>query len=91
MEARVKSEIRQHIVSTWLSGDERGFTEDTDLQEGGILDSFSTLALIGFLDSTFSIQLEPADINAQTFRSVATITRLVMDKLAKNGAAEAAG
>jgi len=85
MEAQVKADIQQHIVSTWLSGDERGFSEDTDLQESGILDSFSTLALIGFLDKTFSIQLEPADINAQTFRSVATITRLVMEKLGRNG------
>ncbi|HVP66496.1 MAG TPA: phosphopantetheine-binding protein [Anaeromyxobacteraceae bacterium] len=85
MEAQVKANIHQHIVSTWLSGDERGFSEDTDLQESGILDSFSTLALIGFLDKTFSVQLEPADINAETFRSVASITRLVMEKLAKTG------
>ena len=86
MEPRVKADIRQHIVSTWLSGDDRGFSEETDLQESGILDSFSTLALIAFLDRTFSIQLEPAEVNAQTFRSVSTIARLVMDKLAKNGA-----
>jgi len=90
MEARVKADIQQHIVSTWLSGDERGFTDQTDLQESGILDSFSTLALIAFLDQTFSIQLEPADINAQTFRSVATLTKLVMEKLARNGIEHAA-
>jgi hypothetical protein len=44
MEASVRSSIRQHIVSTWLSGGARGRDDDTDLQQSGILASFSTLA-----------------------------------------------
>jgi acyl carrier protein len=84
VEARVKADVRQFIVSSWLSGDERGFDEQTDLQEAGILDSFSTLALIGFLEDTFKVQLDPADINSETFRTVNTITRLVLDKVARH-------
>jgi acyl carrier protein len=85
VEARVKAEVRQFIVSSWLSGDERGFDEQTDLQQTGILDSFSTLALIAFLEDTFKIQLDPVDINSETFRTVNSITRLVLDKLAPHG------
>jgi acyl carrier protein len=85
VEARVKDDVRQFIVSSWLSGDERGFDEQTDLQQTGILDSFSTLALIAFLEDTFKVQLDPADINSETFRTVNSITRLVLDKLAKQG------
>lgn len=81
MEERVKTGINQYIVSTWLSGDKRGFDDDTDLQQAGILDSFSTLSLIGFLESTFKVQLEPADINAETFKSVNTVSKLVLGKL----------
>jgi acyl carrier protein len=82
VEARVKADVRQFIVSSWLSGDERGFDEQTDLQQTGILDSFSTLALIAFLEDTFKIQLDAVDVNAETFRTVNSITRLVLDKVA---------
>jgi acyl carrier protein len=85
VEARVKTDVRQFIVSSWLSGDERGFDEQTDLQQTGILDSFSTLALIAFLEDTFKVQLDPVDINSETFRTVNSITRLVLDKLAVQG------
>jgi len=79
--ANLKSSIRTHIVSTWLNGDERGFDDDTDLQHAGILDSFSTLELVAFLDNTFSVQLDPADINAETFKSVNSVTQLIAQKL----------
>jgi acyl carrier protein len=82
VEARVKADVRQFIVSSWLSGDERGFDEQTDLQQTGILDSFSTLALIAFLEDTFKIQLDAVDVNSETFRTVNSITRLVLDKVA---------
>ncbi|MFT3924327.1 MAG: acyl carrier protein [Myxococcales bacterium] len=72
--------IRDYIVNTWLSGDPRGFHDDTDLQETGILDSFSTLALAAFLEKTFSTQLEPSEINGDTFRSVQTLTQLVLER-----------
>lgn len=81
-EQRVRTGINQYIVSTWLSGDARGFDDDTDLQQSGILDSFSTLSLIGFLESTFKVQLDPADVNAETFKSVNTVSQLVLGKLA---------
>ncbi len=51
------------------------------MQQSGILDSFSTLSLIGFLESTFKVQLEPADINAETFKSVNSVSKLVLGKL----------
>jgi acyl carrier protein len=78
-----KGEIRQYIVENWLSGDARGFADDTDLQQNGILDSFTTLALIGFLESRWGIQLDPGDINAEAFRSVDTLERVVHSKLGR--------
>ena len=91
MEASVNREIQRYIVSTWLSGDERGFDEDTDLQRSGILDSFSTLALVAFLDDAFRVRLEPPDINAESFRSVRAIGQLVAGRLASRTGAGAAG
>ncbi len=79
-----RAEIRQYIVENWLSGDARGFTDDTDLQQNGILDSFTTLALIGFLESRWGIQLDPGDVNAEAFRSVETLERVVQSKLVRS-------
>jgi len=81
MASNVKTSIHQQIVTTWLNGDDRGFDDDTDLQGTGILDSFSTLSLVAFIDETFKVQLDPVDINAETFKSVSTISELVETKL----------
>jgi clorobiocin biosynthesis protein CloN5 len=80
MEERVHKTIRDYVVSTWLSGDERGFDDNTDLLQAGILDSFSTLNIAAFLDESFKMQLEPSEINPQNFRSVASLAAIVMAK-----------
>ena len=82
MNDQARVSIREHIIHTWLNGDARGFDDDTDLQQTGILDSFSTLALVAFMDEAFRVQLDPADVNAETFKSVNTLTQLITDKLA---------
>jgi acyl carrier protein len=81
MRAHLKESIRAHIVDTWLAGDARGLDDDTDLQETGVLDSFSTLDLASFVDEAFRVQLEPSDINTESFRTITTIADLVLDKL----------
>jgi acyl carrier protein len=78
--AHVKESIREYIVGNWLNGDQRGLKDDTDLQQSGLLDSLTTLSLISFLEESFKIQLDPADINAETFRTVDAIVALVATK-----------
>jgi len=85
VETRVINEIIDYIVTTWLSGDARGFTEQTDLQASGILDSFSTLALVAFLDERFEVQLDPADVSTDSFRTVSAVADLVKGKLSSAG------
>jgi acyl carrier protein len=81
MKDGIRKRIRDHIVESWLNGDARGFDDDADLQRSGVLDSFTTLALASFLDESFHVQIDPIDINTETFRTVNTVTDLVMDKL----------
>jgi acyl carrier protein len=85
MQERVRSSIHQYIVSTWLSGDERGFDDNTDLLQAGILDSFTTLSITGYLDESFHIQLDPAEVNPENMRSVNALVRIVLAKLAVSG------
>ncbi len=81
--SQVKTDIREFIVSSWLNGDQRGLKDDTDLQESGLLDSLTTLSLISFLEESFKIQLDPADINAEAFRTVDAIVALVSEKTSR--------
>jgi acyl carrier protein len=81
----VKRRIYDYIVSTWLSGDGRGLDDDTDLQQLGVLDSFSTVSLMAFLDESFEIQLEPTEVNADSLRNINAITVLVMQKRNQSG------
>jgi acyl carrier protein len=78
-----KNAIRAYIVTTWLSGDERGLNDETDLHQLGVLDSFSTLSLIAFLEGTFKVQIEPSEINAESLRSIEAIAALVQRKSEK--------
>lgn len=87
MQEGIRASIRHYIISTWLSGDERGFDDNTDLLAAGILDSFSTLSITAFLDESFHVQLEPAEINPANLRNVSTIASIVMSKLAARGTA----
>jgi acyl carrier protein len=90
MEETIRTSIHQHIVNTWLSGDERGFDDNTDLLQAGILDSFSTLSVTAFLDETFHTPLDPAEINPENLRNVNALTRLVLAKQAAAGKGPAA-
>jgi acyl carrier protein len=80
--ADVRDSIRDHIVSRWLNGDARGLDDETDLQRIGVLDSFSTLDVVAFLGEAFRVDIEPSDINSGTFRTISTISSLVLEKLA---------
>jgi acyl carrier protein len=90
MRHSICTRIREHIVDAWLNGDARGFDDDADLQRTGILDSFTTLSLASFLDETFHIQVDPIDINTESFRTVNSVADLVLDKLAAKQVAASA-
>jgi acyl carrier protein len=89
MQDQIRSAIHHYIVSTWLSGDERGFDDNTDLLAAGILDSFSTLSITAFLDESFHVQLEPAEMNPANLRNVSAIAGIVWKKLTDQGAVPA--
>jgi acyl carrier protein len=73
-------------VTSWLNGDQRGLADDTDLQESGLLDSLTTLSLVAFLEQSFKIQLDPADINAEAFRTLDAVAALVVEKMGAGAA-----
>lgn len=81
MQTPIRDEVRNYIVQNLLSGDPRGFTDETDLQETAILNSFATLELLHHLESTFQIELGPGQIKAGSFKSVDSIARMVEEAM----------
>jgi acyl carrier protein len=75
--ADVRSEVRNYIIDTLLSGDSRGFADQTDLRESAILDSFATLELVQFIERTFQCSLGPEHIQPGSFRTVDSICAMV--------------
>jgi len=76
MSQEIKKKIGAFISGEFLE-DEMELTYDTRLMELAILDSFSTIKLIGWLETSFSIQIDSKHITAGNFASITTISELV--------------
>ncbi|GAB3256846.1 acyl carrier protein [Nocardioides dilutus] len=81
MEARIRSELVDFIVTNFLFGDRSRSPQDGDsLVEGGIIDSTGVLELIEFLESQFGIEVSDEDPVPSNLDTVANLTRFVQRK-----------
>lgn len=81
-EANIKSAIKTHILNEYLPGEApASLTDTTELATTGILDSISTLKLVAFLESHFSITIEAHEARVENLNTVSDITALVLSKL----------
>lgn len=68
--------IRKFIESTLARGG-RAVKDDDLLLEEGIIDSFGIMALLEFVEQTFSIRVDGDDLQPDNFRSIEAISALV--------------
>jgi acyl carrier protein len=54
-----------------------GIAAGTDLLEGGIVDSLTMMDLMVFIESELSVKFEPGDLNADVFRTPATLAQFI--------------
>ena len=54
---------------------------DTELQDSGILDSLLMMDLLVFVEAELGIRLDFEDLTPDTFRSPATIARLIESRM----------
>lgn len=54
-----------------------GFTTCTDLIDGGYLDSFDILSIVGECNDAFGIEISPVDIVPENFNSAAALWSMV--------------
>lgn len=73
--------VKAYVLEEFLPGEDPGqLTAETPLQSTGILDSIATLSLVSFLEERFDIQIEPHELDGESFTNIANIEQLVESK-----------
>ncbi len=80
--AAITDEIHAFIRDQILFGQADGLSPTTPLLELGILDSFGLFKLTAHLNERYSVDIKADQITGSDFRDIASITRLVVRRLA---------
>ena len=65
--------VRTQVIEEFLDGDEDELTAYTRLIEDEVLDSMGIFALVGQIEERFGFEIDPAEITAENFQTVAAI------------------
>jgi acyl carrier protein len=77
----VQAEVKAFILEEFLPGEDPDeLTPSTPLITGGIIDSVSTLKLVGFLEERFGIELAAYEVDAERLDTLELIETLVRSK-----------
>lgn len=77
----IRATVREFVVANFIpDGESSTFTDETDLKASGILDSFSTLNLVSFLEKRFQVRLQPEDVASGNLFSLSRIEWLVQSR-----------
>lgn len=76
----VKETVRQFVSENFYVGDPAALTDDASLLQEGIVDSTGILEVISFLESTFGIQVDDAEMVPENLDTLAGIAGFVARK-----------
>lgn len=72
--------VRQFIVTNFYVPDEGSLGDDTSLLDQGIVDSTGVLELTAFLEQSFSIEVEDAEIVPENLDTIGSILAFIARK-----------
>ena len=73
----IRAALREFIASQTDLPDLHLVTDDADLFELGVVDSFMTVALVGFCEERFGSELPMVELGPENFKSIDALTELV--------------
>jgi acyl carrier protein len=81
--ADIKATVKDYILNKFLPGENPEMLEDTTpLITGGVLDSISTVELVGFLEEQYGVQFEAHEMSADYLDTLNDIVATVQAKSA---------
>jgi len=79
----IKEIILNYVVEEYINDDSEKITYDTPLISSGLVDSFSMVSLLIFIERKFGIKIPPEKATPEAFNSVNNIFALVSQFLKK--------
>jgi acyl carrier protein len=74
-------EIKDFVVANFLFGEAGSMNDDTSFLSSGIVDSTGMLEMIMFLENTFDVKIEPAEMVPENLDSINRIVQFLTKKL----------
>ena len=78
-------ELKDFVAANFLFGDSESLQDDTSFLGSGIIDSTGMLELIMFLENTYDVKVEPAEMIPENLDSINRVIRFLSTKLAPTG------
>lgn len=79
---RISEDVRAFIVDRFLLGNAEGLSNAQSLLDSGVMDSTGVMELVLFLEETYSIRVQDAEITPENLDSIENIARYVTGKQA---------
>jgi acyl carrier protein len=84
----IREQVRTFVRSNFYVPDGIPLSDESSLLEQGIIDSTGVLELVGFIEDSFDIAIDDAEMVPQNLDSIAAIAKFVQGK--KNAGASQA-
>jgi acyl carrier protein len=78
----IEQQVRQFIIENMKAEVPANFTADYRLIDNGVLDSMAMFEVIAFIENSYGIEVEDADLSADNFETTRSIAALVARKSA---------
>ena len=76
----IEEQVRAYIVENFLLGNDQELSVSQSLLESGVVDSTGVLELVEFLEQSFGIEVQDADLVPENLDTVGNITAFVRRK-----------
>jgi acyl carrier protein len=81
-EEQIKEAVTKYISTKFRVNFGTGVSEQTDLFQEGLIDSFGFIELVSFLEKTFGIKFEDKEFTSNSLNTVTNIVATVKRKTA---------
>lgn len=79
-QVRLRDQIRAFITSNFYVADESSLVDDASLLDRGVIDSTGVLELVEFIETTFGVKVDDAEMVPENLDSIGRITAFVAGK-----------